>query len=72
MTPERWLSEQIKEKGIKQSFVAEKTGIPYQKISASLTGHRKMKVDEYLSVCKVTGVNPFDYPVLRAEGEANA
>lgn len=74
MTPEQWLSTQIKEKGIKQTFIAEKAGIPdftAQKLSFSLTGYRKMQVAEFLAVCRVIGVNPLDCPIP-SEGEINA
>jgi len=71
MTPEQWLSTQIKEKGIKQRFISDKTGISYQKISASLTGRRHFKTEEFLSVCVVAGINPMNYPV-HAGGGADA
>lgn len=71
MTPEQWLSAQIKEKGIKQTFIAEKAGIPEKRLSATLTGRRKIKVDEFVSVCIVAGIDPLKCPV-HAEGEANA
>lgn len=74
MTPEQWLSTQIKEKGIKQTFIAEKAGIPEfttQKLSLSLTGRRNLQVHEFIAVCSVIGVNPLDCPIP-SEGEANA
>jgi len=74
MTPEKWLSEQIKEKGIKQIFIAEKAGIPGltdKRLSLTLTGRRKFQVDEFLAVCSVVGVNPLDYPNRKA-GETGA
>lgn len=74
MTPEQWLSTQIKEKGIKQTFIAEKTGIPKfttQKLSLSLTGRRNIQVHEFIAVCRVIGVNPLDCPIP-SEGEINA
>ena len=75
MTPEQWLSKQIKEKGIKQRFIVENTGIPdftEQRLSLSLTGRRGIKVDEFVAVCRVIGVNPLDCPIPGKEGEANA
>ena len=75
MTPEQWLSEQIKEKGVKQSFIAENAGVKgftSQKLSATLTGRRKIQVNEFIAVCHVIGLNPFDYPLPHAQGEANA
>ena len=74
MTPEQWLSAQIKEKGITQTHIAKKSGIPdftAQKLSFSLTGRRKIQADEFIAVCRVIGVNPLDCP-LPTEGEANA
>ena len=71
MTPEQWLSAQIKEKGIKQTFIAEKTGIPEKTLSATLTGRRNIKAKELIAVCVVTNINPLDYPAGKV-GEANA
>ena len=67
MTPEQWLSRQIKEKGIKQTFIAEKTGIPDKKLSATLTGRRHIKAEELIAICAVTGINPLDYPAPRVK-----
>ncbi len=72
MTPEKWLAEQIKKKGIKQRHIAENSGIPdfnEQKLSFSLNGNRKFQVEEFLAVCAVIGVNPMDYSIARAEGD---
>lgn len=74
MTPEQWLSDQINSKGIKQSFIAERAGIPKfttQKLSLSLTGRRNLQVHEFIAVCRVIGVNPLDCPIP-SEGEINA
>lgn len=74
MTPEQWIKEKIEEKGIKQSFIAEKSGIPgftAQKLSFSLTGRRNIQVHEFIAVCRVIGVNPMDCP-NPTEGEINA
>jgi len=74
MTPEQWLSDRIKEKGMTQTFIAKKAGIPgftEKKLSFTLTGRRKIQVEEFIAVCEIIGVSPFDYP-LRKNGEANA
>lgn len=74
MTPEQWISEKIKEKGIKQNFIAEKTGVPgftTQKLSASLTGRRNLQAYEFIAICRVVGVNPLDCPIPTEE-EAHA
>ena len=46
------LDKFIKENGIKQSFIAERTGIDKSTISAILNGHRKLKADELDIICK--------------------
>lgn len=61
MTPEQWLSEQIRSRGITQVFISRKTGIDPNKICFSLNGRRKFKVQEFLAVCSVVGVNPLDW-----------
>ena len=74
MTPEQWLSDRIKEKGIKQSFIVEKAEIPNftkQKLSACMTGRRNIQVHEFIAACRVIGVNPLDCPIP-SEGEINA
>ena len=72
MTPEQWLSKQIKEKGIKQVFISQKTGIPENALSASLCGRRHIKVAEFLAVCAVADIDPLKCPTTVATGEANA
>lgn len=63
MTPEQWLSKEIKDRGTKQRYIAEKTGIPERKLSAILTGRRRVQAGELISICNVVGINPLDYPV---------
>lgn len=46
--------------GIKQSFVAEQTGLPYQVISDICLKGRKVEVTEYFKICKALGL-PLDF-----------
>lgn len=70
MTPEKWIAAKIKERGLKIYFVAEKAGMNAKNLSASLNSKRKLKVDEFLHVCKALSLDPDDY--TREEGKANA
>jgi len=73
MTPESWLAGKIKEKGIIQKRLAEKANLPgftHQKLSASLTGRRRMRAEEFVSVCMAAGINPCEYPVHEGESRA--
>lgn len=39
-------------KGIKQTFLAEKTGLSLQAINTILNGNRKIEANEYFEICK--------------------
>jgi transcriptional regulator with XRE-family HTH domain len=55
-------------KGIKQSFLSEKTGISEQILSAMLNGKRTIKVDEYFKICEALGIS-LDYLRGQFNGE---
>ena len=46
--------------GIKQTFLAEKTGLAYSVISDICSKGRRIEVTEYQKICKALGVS-FDY-----------
>ena len=71
MTPEKWIDEQIREKGMKKNFIVRRIklrGFTSQKLSAICSGRRKIKVEEFISICAVLGISPFDYPLQTVEG----
>jgi transcriptional regulator with XRE-family HTH domain len=70
MTPEKWLSDKIKEKGIKQRFIAEKIGISEQAFSFSMTGRRNLQTEEFLAACDAIGEDPREYFSLKKEEAA--
>ena len=70
MTPEKWIAAKIKESGLKIYFVAEKAGIDNKNLSATLNGRRRFKVEEFLDVCDVLGIDPTEYE--KEKGKANA
>lgn len=47
----------LEEKGISQSFVSRRTGIPLPKLNLALNGHRRMTFPEYELVCGALEVN---------------
>lgn len=49
----------LDEKGIKYSFLSEKTNLPMNVISPMLNGKREIKADEYFMICKALDV-PLD------------
>lgn len=59
MTMEQKMANHIEQRGMKIKYVAEKAGIPYQRLQAALNGGRKIKADEYLAVCAVLEVDPY-------------
>ena len=46
----------LNENGIKQSFLAEKSGIPNSIISTIINRGRKIEVTEYYKICKALNV----------------
>lgn len=54
------IAEYVKERGIKQSFLCERTGLSKHCISQALNGKRKLSVDEYASICTALDVS-FDF-----------
>ena len=50
----------IRENGIKQSFICEKTGMKPQAVSAIMNLKRNIEVDEYCSICSAINV-PLSY-----------
>lgn len=50
----------LKSHGIKQTFLAEQTGLSISVISDICLGNRKVSVEEYKKICDALGV-PLDY-----------
>lgn len=61
MTPEKWLQGKIQERGIKQSFLAEKLGVTETRLSSRLTGRVKLEVPMFLDLCRLIGIDPMEY-----------
>ena len=47
----------LEEKGITQTFVSQKTGIPLPKLNMALQGKRRLQLDEYALICGALEVN---------------
>ncbi len=47
----------MKENGIKQSYVAEKMGMPPQVLGQILNENRKIEVTEYCELCMALGID---------------
>lgn len=48
----------IKDKGFKQRYIAEKTGIGEQRLSDMLHGRRRILATDIILLCKVLEVTP--------------
>lgn len=51
----------VKDVGIKQSFIAKKTGLSENAVSNIFNGKRKMSADEFMKVCQAIGKTPNDF-----------
>jgi hypothetical protein len=72
MTPEKWVAGKVKESGITQKHIVETARVPgltRQKLSATLTGRRCFRVEEFIGVCKAIKLDPLSWPM---EGERRA
>lgn len=52
------LKKIVEERGIKQSFLCEQTGMTPDAISRILNSNRKVTADEFLNICQVLNVDP--------------
>lgn len=48
----------VEENGIKQSALADKTGMTKQALSESLRGLRKITAEEYVAICRALKKSP--------------
>ena len=55
------VAQYVKEAGIKQSFISEKTGLSENVISLIFNGKRKMSADEFAKICKAISKAPNDF-----------
>lgn len=58
-----YLRKYMKENGIKQVFVSDKTGISPQKLGVILKDKQKIEVQEYFKICVAVGIDPIK-PVI--------
>ena len=45
----------FEEQGVKQKFIAQKTGITETTLSLIMQGKRKCTIEEYVKICKFAG-----------------
>jgi len=60
-TIESIIATTIKERGLVQKFVSEKTNISEVNLSLSLRGKRILKSNEFVSLCVLLGLNFDDF-----------
>lgn len=53
-----YLRNYMKQNGIKQTFVSEKTGITQQKLCVLLQDKQKITAQEYFKICVAVGIDP--------------
>lgn len=61
MTINEKLAEIIAERGLKQSFIAEKTGLKADAVSRILANKRSIQADEFLKICDLLNINPREF-----------
>lgn len=61
MSANEVIRNHIADHGMKQSFVAERAGIPPELFSRSLKGERKIPADEFVAICSVLSLDIRDF-----------
>lgn len=61
MTMQDRIAEYIRNTGIKQSSICEKTGINKDAMSAMMRGERRMTANEFETICIAIGKEPNDF-----------
>ena len=52
------VSDYIKHKGITVTAISNATGIPYGALLPSISGKRKLRADEFLTICDFLEIEP--------------
>ena len=61
MVTQSKVADYVRNMGVKQSWLAEKTGLTESIVSDIFRGKRKMTADEFVCICKALGKNPNDF-----------
>ena len=61
MNTQARIAQYIVDNGIKQSFIAEKSGINKVRLSTILTSKSRMYADEFVKICQVINKTPNDF-----------
>ena len=52
------IADYVNARGIKRSFIAEKTGIALSRVSAILNNNTELRADELEDICNALGADP--------------
>jgi len=55
------VSKFVKEKGFQIKVIAQRTGVSQNVLYNSFSGKRKLRADEYLTLCDFFGKDPNDF-----------
>ena len=57
------INQIVEQRGIKQTYIAEKTGWSNDKVSKLLRGVQKITAEDFLTLCSVLDLNPSDFRI---------
>ena len=60
------IADRIKERGMTQVYVSRQANMDPDLLGRSLHGNRKLKADEFVSLCKVLGLTLEDFKTPHA------
>ena len=59
--PEDLIKREIKKRGMTMAAASKMSGVKYFGLQQALKGNRKLRTDEYLSLCLLLNVDPRAY-----------
>lgn len=69
---EEMMAEEIREKGVTLTFVAKKTGIKYAVLQSCMKQKRKLRLEEFFTICDFLQIDPDQFRRKVAEGCCSA
>lgn len=65
------LNKYVTDNGIKQIYIAQKTGLTADTVSKMLNGNRRIQADEFLLICTALCIDPNIFRESKREDKAS-
>ena len=59
----KMIADIVEQRGIKQTYIAERTGLTVDAVSRIMRSERKLGAEEFLKICELLNVSPESFSV---------